>query len=148
MFDAELDIALVVDAAGVGELVRLEPHQGRGLAGAVLELPHDLGVQGAALAVDEVLITPPEAVPHGAARHVHPVDVLIIDADHEGQRVSNLDILGHESLWRLPEEDPHAWGRHGGRGCQGCGAQSAETRNFIFHATKKTFLSGQYTASR
>ena len=98
VLDAELDIALVVDAAGVGELVGLEPHQGRGLAGAVLEFPHDLGVQGATLAVDEILITPSEAVPHSAARHVHTVDILIIDADHEGQGVSNLDILGHESL--------------------------------------------------
>ena len=132
MLDAELDVALVVDTAGVGELVGLEPHEGRGLARAVLELPHDLCVQGAALAVDEVLVAPAEAVPHGAAGHVHPVDVLVVDADHEGQGVSDLDILGHESLRGLPEEDPHARGRHGGRGCQGRGAQTAETRILYF----------------
>ena len=122
VLDAELDVALVVDAAGVGELVGLEPHQGRGLARAVLELPHDLRVQGAALAVDEVLVAPAEPVPHGAAGHVHPVDVLVVDADHEGQGISDLDVLGHESLRGLPEEDPHAGGGHGGRRCQGRGA--------------------------
>ena len=117
VLDAELDIALVVDAAGVGELVGLEPHQGCGLTRAVLELPHDLCVQGAALTVDEVLVAPPEPVPHGAAGHVHPVDILIVDADNKGQGVTDLDILGHESLRGLPKEDPHAGGRHGCRGC-------------------------------
>ena len=46
MLDAELDVALVVDAAGVGELVRLEPHQGGRLPRAVLELTHDLVIHG------------------------------------------------------------------------------------------------------
>ena len=107
MLDAELHIALVVDAAGVGELVRLEPHQGRGLAGAVLELPHDLVVHGTPLRVDQVLVAPAQAVPDGAAGDVHPVDVLVIDADHQSKRIANLDILGHQSLGRLAIEDPH-----------------------------------------
>ena len=46
VFNAELDVALVVDAAGVGELVRLEPHQGGRLPRAVLELAHDLVIHG------------------------------------------------------------------------------------------------------
>ena len=63
MLDAELDVTLVVDTAGVGKLVGLEPHQGCGLAGAVLELSHDLIVHRAALGVDETLVTPAQAVP-------------------------------------------------------------------------------------
>ena len=46
VLDAELDVALVVDTAGVGELVRLEPHQGGRLPRAVLELAHDLVIHG------------------------------------------------------------------------------------------------------
>ena len=126
VLDTELHIALVVDAAGVGKLVGLEPHQGRGLAGAVLELPHDLLVHGAALGIDEALVTPAQAVPHGAAGHVHAVDVLVVDADHQCQGVANLDVLRHETLRWLSVEYPHAGGGHGGRGCQGCRAQGAE----------------------
>ena len=118
VLDAELHITLVVDTAGVGKLVSLEPHQGRGLAGAVLELPHDLIVHGAALGVDETLVAPAQTVPDGAARDVHPVDVLVVDADHQSQGVADLDVLGHQTLGRLPVEDPHAGGGHGSCGCQ------------------------------
>ena len=127
MLDAELHIALVVDAAGVGELVRLEPHQGRGLAGAVLKLPHDLLVHGASLSVDEVLVAPAQPVPDGAAGDVHPVDILVINADHQSQGVTNLDILRHQTLGWFTIEDPHAGGRHGSSGSERCGAQSTET---------------------
>ena len=82
MFDAQLDIALVVDTACVGELVGLEPDQGRGLAGAVLKLSHDLLVHGAALAIDQVLVTPAQTISDWAAGDVHAVDILIINADH------------------------------------------------------------------
>ena len=44
VLDAEPDVALVVDGVGVGELVGLEAHGGRGLAAAVLELPQDFVV--------------------------------------------------------------------------------------------------------
>ena len=46
MFNAELDIALVVDAACVGELVRLEVDKGSCLAAAVLKLWHNFIVHG------------------------------------------------------------------------------------------------------
>ena len=118
VLDAELDIALVVDAGGVGKLVSLEPHQGGGLAGAVLKLSHDLLVHGAALGVDETLVAPAQTVPHRAAGHVHAVDVLVVNADHESQGVAYLDILGHQSLGGLPVEYSHTGGGHGRRGCE------------------------------
>ena len=129
MFDAELDIALVVDTAGVRELVGLEPDQGRGLAGAVLELPHDLIVHGTPLGVDQVLVTPAQSVPDAAAGHVHPVDVLVIDTDHQSQRIANLHILRHQTLWWFTIEDPHTGWRHGCCSCQrGC-SKSTEKKN-------------------
>ena len=128
MLDAELDIALVVDTAGVGELVGLEPHQGGGLAGAVLELSHDLLVHRAALGVDETLVTPAQPVPDGAAGDVHPVDVLVVDADHQSQGVADLDVLGHQTLGWLSVEDPHAGGRHGCCGCERSRPQGAAMR--------------------
>ena len=98
VLDTELHVALVVDAGGVRELVSLEPHQGSRLAGAVLELSHDLLVHGATLGVDEALVAPAETVPDGAAGDVHAVDVLVVNADHESQGVANLDILRHQPL--------------------------------------------------
>lgn len=76
MLDAELHIALVVDRAGVGELVCLELHKGCGLARGVLQLPHDLVVLWTPLVVDQALLAPAEAVTHEALRHMHPIDVL------------------------------------------------------------------------
>ena len=48
MLDTQLDIALVVHAAGVGELVSLEVHQGRCFARAVLKFSHNFIVLGTA----------------------------------------------------------------------------------------------------
>ena len=131
VFNAELDVALVVDAAGVGELVCLEPHQGGGLAGAVLELPHDLIVHRAALGVDETLVAPAQAVPDGAARDVHPVDVLVVNADHQSQGVADLDVLGHQTLRWLSVENSHAGGRHGSCSSERCRPQGAEIREML-----------------
>ena len=76
---------------------------------------------------------------------MHAVDVLIVDADHERQRVADLDVLGHESLARLPEEDPHAGGGHGGRGGEGRGAQRAATTNlYSQHSATGTRLYSKY----
>ena len=48
MSDAEPDVALVVDGGSVRELVRLEVDERGGLGHAVLELAHDLAVNGTA----------------------------------------------------------------------------------------------------
>ncbi len=46
VLDAQSDVALVVHGRGVRELVRLEVHQRRRLARRVLELAHDLAIDG------------------------------------------------------------------------------------------------------
>ena len=137
VFDAQLDIALVVDTAGVGELVRLEPDQGRGLAGAVLELSHDLLVHGTPLAIDEVLVTPAKTIPDRAAGDVHPIDILVINADHQGERVSNLDILSHQALRWLSIEYSHAGGWHGCCGCQRCCSKGTKKRKVYWKKLDK-----------
>ena len=98
MFDAELHIALVVDTAGVRELVGLEPHQSCGLAGAVLKLAHDLIIHWTSLTVDQLLVTPAQTISDTASGHVHTIDILVINTDHQHQWVSYLDILCHQSL--------------------------------------------------
>ena len=62
MLDAQFHVALIIDTAGVRKLVSLEPDQGRGLGGAVLELAHDLVVHGTSLRVDELLVAPAETI--------------------------------------------------------------------------------------
>ena len=80
------------------------------------------------LSVDERLLAPSQAVPHQALGDHHPVDVLVVDADHQGQRVADLDVLRHEALAGLAVKDLHGGAWHGGRGCEGCGAQGAAKR--------------------
>ena len=50
---------------------------------------------------------------------------LLVNTDHQGQRVSNLDVLGHKSLRGISIEDAHAGGGHGGGGGEGRGAEPA-----------------------
>ena len=47
VLDAKLDIALVVDTAGIGELMSLESDYSSGFAAAVLKLLHDFVVHRA-----------------------------------------------------------------------------------------------------
>ena len=54
----------------------LEPDQGCGLSRRVLELSHDLRVDGTALVVDQSLLGPTHAVANQALVDVHPVNVL------------------------------------------------------------------------
>ena len=58
--DAEPDVALVVDGGGVRELVRLEVDERGGLGHAVLELAHDLAVNGTAAKNQGIILHVPK----------------------------------------------------------------------------------------
>ena len=80
MLDAQFHVALIIDTAGVRKLVSLEPDQGRGLWGAVLELAHDLVVHGTSLRVDELLVAPTETISNWAACDMHSIDILQVES--------------------------------------------------------------------
>lgn len=123
--EAEPHIALVVDGRGVGELVRLEGHRGTGLVHRVLERAQDLVVHGTPLIVDKWLFAPVEAVSHETVGDSHAVGILVVDADDERERVSDLDVLGDHLLLGVADEDLHAAARHGRSGHQRRRAQHA-----------------------
>jgi len=64
------------------------------------------------IAVDEHLIGPAEAILDAAVLDVHAVDVLLVDADDERQRIADLDGFGDSPVDRFADVDPHRRARH------------------------------------
>lgn len=116
--EAQSHVALVVHGRGVRELVRLEADLRQRLGLGVLELAHDLVVDGAPLGVDEPLLAPAQAVADQAVGDAEAVQRLVVDVDGERERVADLDVLGHLLLRGVAVEDLHAAAGHGRRGRQ------------------------------
>lgn len=124
--EAQSHVALVVDGRSVGELVRLEGDRSAGLVHRVLERAQDLAVHGTSFVVDQWLLAPVETVAHEAVRNTHAVGFLVVNADDESERVSDLDILGYDFFLRVANEDLHAASGHGCRGHQRRRSQHAD----------------------
>lgn len=75
--------------------------------------------------VDEHLLAPPEAIPHEAVRHFHAIDLLVVERNGHGERITDSHVLGYKSVIRGAGVDPHVTAGHGRRGCQRCGADKA-----------------------
>ena len=57
----------------------------------------------------------------------------MIDADDEGQWVTDLDGLGDAAVDRLADVDPHRCSGHGSRRSQRCRGERTEMQNNIMH---------------
>ena len=75
--------------------------------------------------VDKQLLAPTQAVPHKAVRHLHAVDLLVVQRDGHGERVADAHVLRYQLLVRCTSEDPHVAAGHGRRGSQRCGTNEA-----------------------
>lgn len=83
------------------------------------------------LRVDEFLLWPPESVLDGAFGNLHSINVLIIDADNQSERIANLDVLGHATINGFAVVNPHRGRGHGRSGRQWRGSQSTRKRKCL-----------------
>ncbi|KAH9399188.1 hypothetical protein TYRP_018096 [Tyrophagus putrescentiae] len=93
----EPHIALVVDGAGVGELVGVKGDLGAGQISSIFKGAHYFAIHGAAIVVDQRLLAPVEAVADQAVRYLHAkfgkFVTLLLNADAQTELVADFDVL-------------------------------------------------------
>lgn len=76
--------------------------------------------------VDEHLLAPSKSVPDKAAGDLHAVDLLVVERDDHGERISDADVLCNQTVGRFAGEDAHVAARHGSSGGERCSAHETE----------------------